>query len=473
MKTITTQVLIIGGGAAGLNAALNLNTRDVFLIEKMGSNSLLSPWNIMIKPKEELRESIIKTGNKLNDLNLLNSFLEGYDDVIKDLKKIGIKFRKSNLGVIPNYTLPGLESRMIFLKKLKYKKTNILKGEAKKFLIDNGKIKGIEVLLSNSKKIKIFFNYLILATGGLGGFFPYRTGSEDSDGSILSLCYEAGFQIRDIEFFMFHPFLITDKRLPRMLISGDILTKMEYENEKGENFLSKEITEALRNNQHHYFFPQMIREFYLQSLNNKIFGRLICSNNWFNAFKKENEFGFIFKKFTKNKLKKIELHPAFHFSIGGLSINNNACTSKEDIYAAGEITGGLHGSNRIGGLAIAEALIFSKKAALDINKKMEKNKKEILIPNKINKIGKLGLSKTIKRKIWKSLGPIKNQEKLKNFKKFLLSKKNLTSQEKFLIKIIQVCLLRKESIGSFYRSDLKQTQKASSSFIINNKIIFK
>ncbi|RLG13781.1 MAG: hypothetical protein DRN66_03515 [Candidatus Nanohalarchaeota archaeon] len=60
--------------------------------------------------------------------------------------------------------------------------------------------------LFGSGKMKIFFNYMILASGGLGGFFEYRTGSADSDGSILSLCSEAGLKIRDIEFFMFHPF---------------------------------------------------------------------------------------------------------------------------------------------------------------------------------------------------------------------------------------------------------------------------
>jgi len=473
-STIKTQVLIIGGGAAGLNAALNLDTRDAILIERNGSNSVLSPWNLMLMPKNELRKKILSTGNHLNSKELVEIFLRDYKKAVEDLKKLGLKFRKSNIGLIPDYTLPGTDARNVFVRKLKNKKVKILKGVVEKFLLNQDKkLIGVAVNLFNLKKIKIFFNYLVLAAGGFGGFFPFRTGSCDSDGSVLSLCYEAGFKMRDIEFFMFHPFLIVDKRLPRVLISGDILTKMEYEDGKGKGFLSEDIAEALRSNEHHYVFPRMTREFYLQSLKGRIFGRLTCSNDWFEKFKKENEYGFIFKKFKKDELEKIELHPAFHFSIGGLEIDKNAKTSCEDIYAAGEITGGLHGSNRIGGLAILEALVFSKRAALDINKKMGKKKKDILIPRKIIETGRLGLSEKIKKMAWKTLGPVKKRGDLEKFKNFLENKKRLTSQEKLLKKIVEICLLRKSSIGSFYRSDLKETNTAPSSFLVNKNIIFR
>ncbi|MFH1551394.1 MAG: FAD-binding protein [bacterium] len=475
METIKTQVLIIGGGAAGLNTALNLNTSDTILIEKNTANSILSPWNMMIKSKKELKKAILKAGNKTNNLNLLNVFFKNNDQAIKDLKKIGIKLKKSNLGLIPDYTLPGLETRKIFLKKIKRKKIKLIKGEINNFLLNKQeKIKGVSAsILNSNKKIKIFFNYLVLAGGGMGGFFPFKTGTNDSDGSILSLCYEAGFKMRDLEFLMFHPFLISDKRLPKLLISGNILTQMEYEDEKGKQFLSKEIIKSLKTNKHHSVFPQMTKEFYLQSLKSKIFGKLICSNEWFEKFKKENEFGFIFKNFKKDALKKIEIHPAFHFSIGGLVINKNSQTNHSNVYAAGEITGGLHGTNRIGGLAVLEALIFGKKAALNINEKIKKQTKKIIIPEQIKTIGKLDISDKIKNMAWQALGPVKNKKTLNDFKRYLEKKKKLTSQEKLLKKITEICLLRKESIGTFYRTNLKQKKTATASFLINNDIVFK
>ena len=458
INVLRKQILIVGGGAAGLNAALNLKNNEKVLVEKNGSNSLFSPWNLMVKPEKQLKKEMLITGNKINDLKLLGEFLKNYKKIIKDLKKIGIKFKKSNIGLIPDYPFPGPEVRKIFLNKIKNQNQNIefFKGTVENFLIDKDrKIRGVVVsLFKSKKKIKIFFNYLILAAGGLGGFFSLTTGSKDSDGSILSLCCEAGLKMRDLEFFMFHPFLITDKRLSKVLISGDILTKMEYEDAKGKKFLSKQVEIALKTNQHHYIFSQMTKEFYLQSLKSKIFGRLICSDEWFEKFKRENEFGFVFKNFRKSEIKKIEIHPAFHYSIGGLTIDKNGQTSQKNVYAAGEITGGLHGSNRIGGLAILEALIFSKRAALNINKKIAKEKKEVLIPNKINKIGNLKLSKLTKEKVWEVLGPIKEISKLKKLKSFLEDKKILTSQEKLLKKITEICLLKKESVGTFLRKDI-------------------
>lgn len=442
MKKIKTQVLIIGGGAAGLNTAFNLKNNEVILIEKSGANSLLSPWNLMIKPKNQLRKEMLRTGDKINDLELLEVFLGDYRRAIKDLKQMGIKFRKSNIGLVPDYPFPGLNVKKIFLNKLNGGNIKFFKGKVENFLIDKkGEIKGVIVNSFSGEKSKIFFNYLVLAAGGLGGFFKFTTGSKDTDGSILSLCFEAGLKMRHLEFFMFHPFLITDKRLPKVLISGDILTKMEYENEKGEKFLSKKTETALKTNQYHHIFPQMTKEFYLQSLKSKIFGRLICSDEWFEKFKKENEFGFIFKNLKKSEIKKIEIHPAFHYSIGGLVINKDGQTSQKNIYAAGEITGGLHGSSRIGGLAVLEALVFSKRAALSINKKIAK---EVSISEKTLKIGKLELSKLTKEKTWKALGPVKEKKELEKLKSFLENKKTLASQEKLLKEITKICLFKKD-----------------------------
>ncbi|MFP4539565.1 MAG: FAD-binding protein [Candidatus Paceibacterota bacterium] len=471
MEIIQTDTLIIGGGAAGLNAALNLNKSKVTLVEKGGSNSVISPWNLMIKPEEEIREKIIKNGHQMSDPKIVDAFLKEYSRSVEDLKEMGIDLRRSNIGMVPRYSFPGSEVRKIFIEKLKDKNTNFLQGEIVKFLLnENGSIVGAEFSpTSSSTRVRIFFNFLILASGGLGGFFDHKTGSSDSDGSILALSFEAGSQLRDMEFFMFHPFLIVDKRLPRALISGDILAKMEYIDENGNNFLSEKVSQALKNNEHHHIFHEMTKEFYLQSLKSKIFGKLTCSHQWFEKYKMENEFGYVFQNFTKSELDQIEIYPAFHFSIGGLVIDENGQTNQENVYAAGEITGGLHGGNRIGGLAILEALIFGKRAALSINKR---EVKEVQVPDEIRELGDLGISKEIKNKVWRSLGPIKRKDELEELKKLLSSKTNLTSQERLLSKIVEICLLRKESVGLFYREDLPSAETAEPSFLIDGNIYF-
>lgn len=75
----------------------------------------------------------------------------------------------------------------------------------------------------------------------------------------------------------------------------------------------------------------------------------------------------------------IEIEPGIHHTMGGVSINTRAEVLKADgnkidgLYAAGELTGGIHGSNRIGGNAVAEIIIFGRqtgKQAADYLKKL-------------------------------------------------------------------------------------------------------
>jgi len=308
----------------------------------------------------------------------------------------------------------------------------------------------------------------------LGGLFKYTTGSKSCDGSLLALAYEAGLTLENIEFFMFHPFLIIDSRFPRVLISGEILTKMKFENEIGKSILSKKVEKALRENKHHYIFPEMVKEFYLASLENKkIFGRLICSESWFERFKKHNEFGHVFQNFSKKQAEKIEIHPAFHFTIGGISINKNAQTTQKNVYAVGEIAGGLHGTNRIGGLAILEALVFGKIAAFHINKNFKRVSVSQKKFNKLKLVGNTNVSEKIKDKTWESLGPIKTQSSLFKFYKFLDKKPILSSQEKLLKKIVKISLLRKNSVGAFVKENTPTVTKDKNSFIIKKRIVFK
>lgn len=473
-KVTKTKVLIVGGGSAGMAAALNLEADDVILVEMPSSNSVLSPWNIMLKSKQELKEQMLSAGNNMNDLKLVNKFVEHHNDTVSDLESYGVVFRKSNLGVVPVYKKSGLEIKKILNKKIAAKGVKTIKGSVESFLTDtNGKMIGVSVCELGSKKhTHILFDFLILAGGGISSLYEFSTGEDLVNGTILALSYENGLTLKNMEFSMFHPFLVTDKRLPRVLMSGDILTKMNFTDDNGKSFLSENISHALRNNEHHWVFPQMVREFYKQSLKSKIFGELKCEHSWFENYKKVNEFGVVFKGFSVKKLGKIEIHPAFHSLIGGIMTNEFAQTSQKNVYAAGEICGGLHGSNRVGGTAVSEAWVFGKVAAWDINSKINAKVKESY-PKDILMSGKLGMRKRIQNEVWKSLGPIKTKDVLSNFVIKLKEEPILTSEEKLFLAIAEISLLRKKTIGSFYREDLPVSKKEKNSYIKNNKIYFK
>ncbi|MFP4022522.1 MAG: FAD-binding protein [Candidatus Paceibacterota bacterium] len=103
---------------------------------------------------------------------------------------------------------------------------------------------------------------------------------------------------------------------------------------------------------------------------------------------------------------------------------------------------------------------------------MSDPKIKVQVPDEIRELGDLGISKEIKNKVWRSLGPIKRKDELEELKKLLSSKTNLTSQERLLSKIVEICLLRKESVGLFYREDLPTAETAEPSFLIDGNIYF-
>lgn len=472
---LRTKVLIIGSGAAGMSAALHLKTDDAILLEMPGASSLSAPWNIMTKPARELREKMLEAGCGMNDQKILSKFIRSRTSITDDLTALGITLRESNIGVIPDYPRPGAVIREKLFKCVSITRKQ---GRVDRFIVNQtGKIAGVSATLSNAKRHNVFFDYLIIAGGGLSGLFKYASGDKFVNGSMLALCYKSGLTIRNIEFMMFHPFLITDSRFDNVMISGDILTKMTFVDSRGRPFLSEKVAYALAHNEHHYIFSEMVREFFKQSLKGKIFAEIRCTPEWFAQFKKQNEFGFVFRKYRRpESIGRIEIHPTFHFSIGGIEIDDHARTSQDTIYAAGEITGGLHGGGRVGGTALAEAWAFGKIAALDINKRVGSEKKRMQPgEQRLREIGTpTRVTKELKDRIWSALGPVKNKSELKRFVAYLNKNRTLLGDEGELVKkIAEISLLRKESVGAFYREDLPLVATAKNSCLINGTITFK
>ena len=124
--------------------------------------------------------------------------------------------------------------------------------------------------------------------------------------------------------------------------------------------------------------------------------------------------------------KPMEVAPTAHYSMGGIIVSpKEHSTCVEGLYAAGEVTGGLHGANRLGGNSLAEILIFGKragKAAAEFSKNLNfprrSNKVIELSHERINKFIKKGneLSRPLQNKLsnimWKHCGVIKEHKKL-------------------------------------------------------------
>ncbi len=201
----------------------------------------------------------------------------------------------------------------------------------------------------------------------------------------------------------------------------------------------------------------------------------------------------------------MEVSPTAHYSMGGIVVTpEEHSTGVEGLYAAGEVTAGLHGANRLGGNSLAEILIFGKRAGaaasrrsknIDVHKRSKK-----VIENaheNLNSYIKNGsevarpLQRSLRNIMWEYGGVVKNEQKLKQGLKEIENLKeaskdldvrpdsegyqdlmlafdlqaSLVSSESTLISAIS----RKESRGAHQRDDYKEI---NDDFNVNMRVQF-
>ena len=130
-----------------------------------------------------------------------------------------------------------------------------------------------------------------------------------------------------------------------------------------------------------------------------------------------NRFSSIYKscleRGTDITKELIKVSPAQHFFMGGIKVNIDAETSMENLYAVGEAScTGIHGANRLASNSLLEGLVFSKRGAQLINKKIDNIENNIVIVKDINtNITELSLEneRIVRRTIEEMGGKLENE----------------------------------------------------------------
>ena len=277
-------------------------------------------------------------------------------------------------------------------------------------LMENNKISGVEVE-TNGKKYKVNAKAVVMATGGFGAnaemikqYNPKLEGFGTTNnpaitGEGIQLIQAVGGDVVDMTQIQTHPTvahktsnLITEsvrgegailvnrdgKRFINELETRDVVSKAELEQKGGSAFLI--FDQETRNNLsaiNGYVSKGLTKEADSIVELGKIIGvdfkeleKTVGKYNEFVKNGKDLEFGK--KGLPRVILQKpfyaIEVSPAIHHTMGGVRINDNAEVLDkngkkiEGLYAAGEITGGVHGGNRIGGNAVTDIIVFGKVA---------------------------------------------------------------------------------------------------------------
>ncbi len=400
IDSIKTDVLILGGGLAGLYTALNIDkTKNIVIVskEKLGlSNSYLAQGGIAgeINTDEGVLakhiEDTLIAGSGLFDKDAIKELVYDASENLQMLIDLGVPFDVDKEGNILLTKEAGHSTRRILhaggdatgrkimetlieLIKIRDNVTILEEYMLYDLIKYNDECIGGKVVSMDNKFLNIFSNSTILATGGIGAVYRDSTNAHGATGDGIAAAFRAGVNLRGMEFVQFHPTVFYDVsgtiKGQKFLISEAVRGEGAYlVNINGERFMQK-YDKRLELAPRDIVSQSIMKEMY-DTWSQYVY---IDARHMGKEFL-EYRFPTIYQKCKEScynmETDLIPVAPVEHYGIGGVQIDLNGKTSLKNLYANGECcSSGVHGANRLASNSLLECIVFGKRIAKDINDK--------------------------------------------------------------------------------------------------------
>jgi fumarate reductase flavoprotein subunit len=403
--TPSHDVVLVGGGGAGLRAAIaiaetnpRINVAVVSKVYPMRSHTVSAEGGAAgaIAADDSLDEHAYDTisgGDWLSDQDAVEAFVKEAPEELLRLEHWGCPWSRQPDGHIAVRPFGGMKKmrtwfaadktgfhmlHTLFQTSLKY--TSVVRYDewfVTKLLVDDGRVQGVVALELMSGRIEaITARAVILCTGGCGRVFPFTTNASIKTGDGMALAYRAGAPLKDMEFVQYHP-----TGLP---FTGILIT--EAARAEGGYLLNKDGYRYLQDYKLGTPQPKPV----LRSM------ELGPRDRLSQAFMKELEKGRTIETpyghvvhldlrhlgrkvidakipFVRELCQKyqnldpvkdlIPVRPVVHYMMGGVHTDINGATPVSGLYAAGEVACvSINGANRLGSNSLPELLVFGARA---------------------------------------------------------------------------------------------------------------
>jgi L-aspartate oxidase len=386
-NTLTADYLIIGSGAAGLNAALQASRYgEVILITKSSLEASSSYWAqggiaAVLNSNDSFeshKKDTLEAGRGLCDPKAVDVLVEEGADRVRELIDLGMPFDFTN-GSLDLSLEGGHSNRRVlhangaatgkvlidFLTDQVKKHENITIIEHAfvfKLLMREGSCIGASAYLYEEERLlSVQSQVTVLATGGYSGLYQRSTNPHTSTGDGLWLGYYAGTELQDLELVQFHPTAFYAEDGSTFLISEAVRGEgARLYNVNGERFMNgypqKELSPR-----------DVVSQEIFEQIQHQSSNYVYLDVRHLNTNKLRNHFPNLFEKIEASgvdiEIEGIPVAPAAHYCIGGIATHLNGQTSVDGLYACGEVAAtGVHGANRLASNSLLECLVFSKRA---------------------------------------------------------------------------------------------------------------
>ena len=379
----TTDILIVGTGAAGLFNALQLPEHyQILLITKEDADkadSFLAQGGMCMLLNDDdydsYFEDTMKAGHYENNKQSVDIMIRSSQKIAQELVDYGVDFERDAEGNFV-FTREGAhsENRILFHEDLTGQEiTSKLLARARErsnitirehtTLVDilcdeNNVCHGGVVREADGTLHAIRSRAVVLATVGLGGLFRFSTNFRHIAGDALAIAMRHNIEVEHINYIQIHPTtLYTTKPGRSFLISESVRGEGAYlYNKDGKRFVnellprdvvSQEICKQMKLDGRPYVelsVTHLDPEFIKKRFPN-IYSQCLAE-------------GYDMTK------EPIPVTPGQHYFMGGIKVDSDSKTSMDGLYAVGETScNGVHGKNRLASNSLLESLVFAERAA--------------------------------------------------------------------------------------------------------------
>lgn len=420
MKTLDCDFLVIGGGLAGLSAAMELAPRGrVILCAKRTldeSNSSRAQGGIAVPIAEDdtieahLADTLV-AGAGLTDAAVAREIIADGEARIAALESWGVTFERKprhpreadaeyDLGregghsvrrVLHSGDITGAEVIRVMAKRVREQPSvQVMENHMAIDLITTGwlKVPGDDACIGSyfldrktGEILAVRAPHTLLATGGAGKVYLYTSNPDVATGDGLAMAWRAGLEIRNMEFVQFHPTCLYHPEAKSFLISEAVRGEgARLLNAAGKPFMKRYDPRAelaprdvVARAIDHEMKTRGDACVYLDITHK---GPAFLRRRFPNLFATCKSYGFDMAK------QPLPVVPAAHYFCGGVAADVRGRTGMAGLHAAGEVAcTGLHGANRLASNSLLEALVCGHAAARDMLENARAKARKIPIPD--------------------------------------------------------------------------------------------
>jgi succinate dehydrogenase/fumarate reductase flavoprotein subunit len=388
-----TDVLIVGGGAAGTMAAFECANAGVAVIQATKGRATSGTTTVARggfaaamgkddSPELHLRD-ILKHGGELIDPELARVWVYDIIDVVHDLESWGAEFVRRPDGELDLKAFPT-HSRNRACHHHDTTGNMITKVLSRK-LRDDGRIQkhSITAIVDLIKRddcvvgawgvdyrqgllVVYYAKQVVLCTGGGSGLFYVNDNPPQVTGDGYVLGFRAGVPLLGIEMIDFQAMCCSPKEMfgfaPHP--TGFINAGAVFRNRNGEEFLKRYFPDTAEQSTRSEVILAMAKEIHAGRAGST--GGIFMDATKVSMDVIQKQIPHVYKTCLHRGIDisktPLEVAPGSHTWLGGLKIDINGQTPINGLFAAGETAGGIHGGNRIGGSALSASLVYGRRA---------------------------------------------------------------------------------------------------------------